>query len=50
MAERIADDLHSSGNADVSSLDIMLTKKIKALENTMSEVAKLVALDERKQA
>lgn len=48
MAEKIADDLLNSGNASASSLDTMLSKKLKALENTMSEVAKLVALDERK--
>jgi hypothetical protein len=48
MAEKIADDLSNSGNASASSLDTMLSKKLKALENTMSEVAKLLALDEMK--
>lgn len=45
MAESIAGDLLNSGNSSASSLDTMLSKKLKALENTMSEVEKLVALD-----
>jgi|DEB19_MinimDraft_2_1074335.scaffolds.fasta_scaffold62129_1 hypothetical protein len=48
MAEKIADDLLNSGNASASSLDTMLVKKQKALENTLSEIAKLITLDERK--
>ena len=48
MAEKIAEDLLKSGNTSASSLDTMLTKKQKALENTAAETAKLIALDERK--
>lgn len=48
MAEKIADDLLNSGNTSASNLDSMLSKKLKALDNTMNEIAKLAALDKIK--
>jgi len=48
MAEKIAEDLLKSGNSSAASLDTMLIKKHKALENTLAEISKLMALDERK--